>query len=92
MENGVLTSSHMSHKLQATLIACSLSWVCGSAWCGEMPSIMSTTLEYLLAPGTSKHSISFDYANLDVPIAGVAGGDEVVFVGEPLNGSVIALS
>jgi hypothetical protein len=29
---------------------------------------------------------------LEVPIAGVAGGEGVVFVGEPLNGSVIALS
>jgi hypothetical protein len=33
----------------------------------------------------AEHSISFDYANLNVPIAGVAGGNAVVFVGEPLN-------
>jgi hypothetical protein len=40
----------------------------------------------------AQRTISFDYANLDVPIAGVAGGHDVVFVGKPLNGSVIALS
>jgi hypothetical protein len=36
--------------------------------------------------------LCFDYANLNVPIAGVAGGNAVVFVGEPLNGSVAVLS
>jgi hypothetical protein len=40
----------------------------------------------------SGRSFSFDFANLNAPIAGVAGGLEVVFVGEPLNGKVIALS
>jgi hypothetical protein len=30
--------------------------------------------------------------NLDAPIAGVAGTDDVVFVGEPLNGTVVVLS
>jgi hypothetical protein len=41
MENGVLMSSHVFHRLRATLIACSLSWVCGSAWCGQTSSITS---------------------------------------------------
>jgi hypothetical protein len=36
--------------------------------------------------------ISFDFANLDAPIAGVAAGETVVFVGEPLNASVVVLS
>lgn len=36
--------------------------------------------------------LCFDYANIDVPIAGVAGGNAVVFVGEPLNASVVVLS
>ena len=85
-------SSQLSHRLQAILIPCSLSWVCGSAWCGEMSRITRTTIEGVSPPGSSNHSISFDYANLDVIIAGVAGGEEVVFVGEPLNGSIIALS
>ena len=35
--------------------------------------------------GTSQHSVSFDFANFNVPIAGVAGGASVVFVGEPLK-------
>jgi hypothetical protein len=38
------------------------------------------------------HFFSFDFANVDVPIAGVAGDLDVVFVGEPLNGQVVALS
>jgi len=42
--------------------------------------------------GETQRFVSFDYANVDVVIAGVAGGDRVVFVGEPLNGSVVALS
>jgi hypothetical protein len=36
--------------------------------------------------------ISLDFANLDAPIAGVAAGETVVFVGEPLNASVVVLS
>jgi hypothetical protein len=85
-------SSHLSHRLQATLISSLLACICGSAWCGEISNITNGTIDEVLPPGTSRHSISFDYANLEMVIAGVAGGDEVVFVGEPLNGSVIALS
>lgn len=36
--------------------------------------------------------LSFDFANIDVPIAGVGGDVDVLFVGEPLNSQVIALS
>jgi hypothetical protein len=36
--------------------------------------------------------VSFDYAKINNVIAGVAGGDGVVFVGEPLNGNVVVLS
>jgi hypothetical protein len=43
-------------------------------------------------PVVGPHSISIDYGNLGVPIAGVASGRDVVFVGEPLNASVIVLS
>jgi hypothetical protein len=89
-------SSHLFHKLQATIIACLLPCVCDSAWCRENSKITNATIDEGLPPvsssSSSKHSISFDYANFGVVIAGVAGGDEVVFVGEPLNGSVIALS
>ncbi len=38
------------------------------------------------------HGVSFDYASVSTPIAGVAAGQDVVFVGEPLNASVIVLS
>jgi len=44
----------------------------------------------LFPVGETQRFVSFDYANVDVVIAGVAGGDRVVFVGEPLNGSVVA--
>lgn len=37
-------------------------------------------------------SLSFGFAKLDVPIAGVAADEGVVFVGEPLSGSVVVLS
>jgi hypothetical protein len=43
-------------------------------------------------PSGTNQRISFDFANLDVPIAGVAAGETVVFVGEPLNASVVVLS
>jgi hypothetical protein len=43
-------------------------------------------------PVGGQRAISSDYANVSAPIAGVAGGQNVVFVGEPLNGSVVALS
>jgi hypothetical protein len=45
-----------------------------------------------LPSGGAHQAISFDYANINVPIAGVAGGNAVVFVGEPLNGRVVVLS
>ena len=92
MENRVLTSSQLSHRLRAMSIACSLALVCDTALCGQISSLTSTTVEDALSPLASKHSISFNYANFDVPIAGVAGGEEVVFVGEPLKRSVVALS
>jgi hypothetical protein len=42
--------------------------------------------------GCAPQFLCFDYSNFNVPIAGVAGGDAVIFVGEPLNGSVAVLS
>jgi hypothetical protein len=77
--------------LPATWIVCLLWWVCYGALCAETSSVASSAIE-ALPPGSNEHSISFDYANFGVPIAGVAGGNEVVFVGEPLNGSIVALS
>src|ERR1700728_4964256 len=43
-------------------------------------------------PSRTNHGISFDFANLDVPVAGVAAGETGVFAGEPLNASVVVLS
>lgn len=45
-----------------------------------------------LSLGSARQSVSLDYANFNVPIAGVGGGNAVVFVGQPLNGSVAVLS
>jgi hypothetical protein len=42
--------------------------------------------------GRTAQSISFEFAGLNVPIAGVAGDAQLVFVGEPLNGEVVVLS
>jgi len=73
------------------LVACSLSWALGNASGGSTPGF-SNTIEGFAPFGVAKRSISFDYANFNVPIAGVAGGTDVVFLGQPLNGAVIALS
>jgi hypothetical protein len=43
-------------------------------------------------PKRAQRFVSFDYVNVNNVIAGVAGGNLVVFVGEPLNGSVVVLS
>jgi hypothetical protein len=69
-------SSYQFHKLQAKMIACLLTCVCGSAWSGDISSITNATIDEGLPSGASKHSISFDYVNLEVVIAGVAGGTE----------------
>jgi hypothetical protein len=42
--------------------------------------------------GCAQQFLCIDYANFNVPIAGVAGGNAVVFVAEPLNQSVAVLS
>src|SRR5260370_19025908 len=41
--------------------------------------------------GCASQFLCFDYSNFNVPIAGVAGGNAVGFVGKPLNGSVVVL-
>lgn len=59
----------------------------GSASSG--PELTGTTHEALQI---NDLSLSFDFANIDTPIGGVAGDRDVVFVGEPLSGAVIVLS
>jgi hypothetical protein len=44
------------------------------------------------AQAVTAHGISFDFANLEAPIAGVAADEAVVFVGEPLSPGVVVLS
>jgi hypothetical protein len=54
------------------------------------PEPVGTSQEAFSLP--APHAFAFEFAGLDNPIAGVAGTDEVVFVGEPLNGAVVVLS
>src|SRR6516164_4498664 len=57
------------------------------------PACAQGTLLTSLSQGACiQQFLCFDYADFNVPIAGVAGGNAVVFVGEPLNGSVVVLS
>jgi hypothetical protein len=44
------------------------------------------------AQSVTGRGVSFDFANVNAPIAGVAADEAVVFVGEPLNGSVVVLA
>ena len=57
--------------------------------------LVTAILLVLTAPSASAEdslAVSYDFAHLQTPIAGVAGGRDVVFVGEPLDGAVVALS
>lgn len=53
---------------------------------------LSIRAQDVVLTGGAVRAASFAYAKISVPIAGVAGGRDVVFVGEPLNGKVVALS
>jgi hypothetical protein len=66
----------MKLTMRALMVACLLFL------CGGISRAQSVT----------GHGISFDFANIEAPIAGVAADEGVVFVGEPLNASVIVLS
>jgi hypothetical protein len=64
-------------------------------WTGALALVLAClplSPQNALQVGRTAHSISFEFAKLNVPIAGVTGGTEVVFVGEPLNGKVVGLS
>jgi len=54
---------------------------------GEQTATAAQALQVEVSP----HSIAYDYASLDFIPAGVAGGTDVVFVGSPLEGRVVAL-
>lgn len=51
----------------------------------------TASAEQALVIDVSSRSVSYDYAALDQLPAGVAGGKDVVFVGSPLEGRVLAL-
>jgi hypothetical protein len=76
----------MRRKLSLSLIAGLVVWLS----CPELGRAQGTSAA---APGgCAQQFLCFDYANFNVPIAGVAGGNAVVFVGQPLNGNVVVLS
>lgn len=56
--------------------------------------LASSTTETQAAPGDDapRQATSRAFAKISVPIAGVAAGEDVVFVGEPLQGSVVVLA
>ncbi|WP_394839132.1 PQQ-like beta-propeller repeat protein [Pendulispora rubella] len=88
-------------KWAAPLLACASLYACGSP--SDATTIESGSIEQSSAatdtetppraergkPGNV--GVSVDYAYSDIPIAGVAGGKNVVFVGQPINGKVMAL-
>jgi hypothetical protein len=68
---------------------CLLACACG----GRTGSAERTgSTDEALRVAVTEHSISYDYAKLPAIAAGVAGGEEVVFVGSPMEGRVLALS
>ena len=86
----------------APLLACASLYACGSP--SDATTLESSSIEQSTAAETPSPSelaerrkpghvgVSFDYAYSDIPIAGVAGGRDVVFVGQPIDGKVVALS
>jgi len=58
---------------------------------GNAPAGLVTIDVQTATPATVR-ALSSEFASLDVPIAGVAADETVVFVGEPLSAKVIALS
>jgi hypothetical protein len=63
--------------------------------CGPAPEVDESveTAKEQLNVSVTRHSISYEYAQLDLAFpAGVAGGRDVVFVGSPFEGRVVALS
>jgi hypothetical protein len=74
----------------ARLVGASLILLmCGTSSRGTAGSVGSNAKAVDVLPlGRTGHATSFDYANLELPIAGVASGNDVVFVGEPLNSAV----
>lgn len=60
---------------------------CGSSGGPEKSAVVSAQSPLVVG---GRHSVSYDYARLDIIPAGVAGGDKVVFVGDPLEGRVLA--
>jgi hypothetical protein len=55
----------------------------------QMPTVAQTATH---GDGATVCALSMEFARIDVPIAGVAADESVVFVGEPLDGKVVALS
>lgn len=85
--------SRSLRTLTHLLLACSPLIACGgSDGSGSGLSAAEATAHTQEAVQLTDHALGFDYANIDSPIAGVAGGRDVVFVGEPLNGEVVVLS
>jgi hypothetical protein len=76
----ITTRSVLSAFVCLSLLACAS---------GNDATSTSVSAKSALVAG-GRRSVSYDYARLDIIPAGVAGGDKVVFVGDPLEGRVLA--
>ncbi len=54
--------------------------------------VFSTAFSFNVGAVVIPQASSQDFAHINTPIAGVAGGKNVVFVGKPLDGQVVVLS
>ena len=77
----------MSRKVRATIATVTLSVGVLSCLVGGTAS--DSNANPLFDQFVARASV---FARFETPIAGVAGGKDVVFVGEPLNGRVVALA
>jgi len=74
------------------LTLCSLASLLGGCTASAGPSEKTESEQAPLQVVAGPHSVAYDFADLDSIPAGVAGGESVVFVGDPLEGQVLALS
>lgn len=81
--------SHTRLRLLASFLGLASLAGCGGHDNGS--AVQTSKAQEDLRIAVSRHSVSYDYAHFDTALpAGVAGGLDVVFVGSPLEGRVLA--
>jgi hypothetical protein len=66
------------------------AWTAHAGGSTGTPEITSTTSQALVVTGPN--AVAFEYTDVQFAPAGVAAGESVIFVGDPLDGDVFALS